>query len=102
MKRMSNFEEIHQARRLLDLGEAATLEEIKSAYRTLARRHHPDAHIGTSENGSEKMRRLNQAYKVLTDYCHDYKYSFRKEDVARTYPIEEDLETWRNRWFDSI
>ena len=29
--------------------------------------------------------------KVLMDYCTDYKYSFKEEDVARTYPYDEYL-----------
>jgi DnaJ-class molecular chaperone len=43
---MANFNEIEEARKLLGLGEAATLDEIKRAYRTLAHRHHPDKHGG--------------------------------------------------------
>jgi hypothetical protein len=48
------------------------------------------------------MKKLNWAYKLLLDYCNDYKYSFREEDTARTYPFEEDLRTWRDKWSDSI
>ena len=98
---MADFLEIDEARRILDLAEAAALKEIKRAYRRLARRHHPDQHSGNSQN-QEAMKRLNWAYKVLEDYCRDYNYSFRQEDVARTYPDEEYLRDWRDNWFDSI
>ena len=39
---MASFEEIDGARRLLGLEEAATLKEIKQAYRRMAFRYHPD------------------------------------------------------------
>jgi hypothetical protein len=46
---MVNFNELDEARRLLGLGEAATLKEIRSAYRRLAHHHHPDKHYGADE-----------------------------------------------------
>jgi len=99
---MANFNEIEEARKLLGLGEAATLKEIKGAYRTLAHRHHPDKLGGDDEAESETMKRLNWAYKLLVDYCDNYKYSFKDEDVSRTYPDEEYLRTFKDRWYDSI
>ena len=99
---MANFNEIEEARKLLGLGEAATLKEIKSAYRTLAHRHHPDKLQGDDSAESETMKRLNWAYKLLTDYCDNYKYSFKEEDIARTYPHEEYLRTFKDKWYDSI
>ncbi len=99
---MANFKEIEGARKLLGLGEAATLKEIKTAYRTLAHRHHPDKH--GEDNGAESatMKQLNRAYKLLMDYCDNYKYSFRGEDVAETDPHEEYLRTFREKWYDII
>jgi DnaJ-class molecular chaperone len=99
---MANFNEIDKAKKLLGLGESVTLKEIKTAYRTLAHRHHPDKHSGAvSEETEELMKRLNWAYKLLTDYCDKYKYNFRQEDVARTYPHEEYLRTYKEKWYDS-
>jgi DnaJ-class molecular chaperone len=99
---MANYNEIQEARKILRLGEEATLKEIKAAYRTLAHSYHPDkaGKEGSAEN--ETMKRLNQAYKLLMDYCKEYKYSFREEDVARTYPYDEYLRTYKDRWYNSI
>jgi DnaJ-class molecular chaperone len=97
-----NFSEIDRARRLLGLGEAATLAEIKAAYRRLAHRHHPDKNDSTGKTSNEMMKELNRAYKLLMDYCDKYRYSFRQEDVSRVYPEEEDLKNWRDKWFNSI
>jgi DnaJ-class molecular chaperone len=99
---MANFDEIEEARQFLGLGEAATLEEIKRAYKTLAHRHHPDKVGGDDNTENETMKRLNLAYNLLTDYCNKYKYSFKKEAVARAYPHDEYLRTFKEKWYDSI
>jgi len=100
---MANFNEIDEARKLLGLGQAATLKEIRGVYRRMASRYHPDKHTtGDSSQYEETMKKLNWAYKVLAEYCRDYKYTFREEDVVRTYPFEEYERNWRKNWFNSI
>ena len=99
---MSNFEEIDTARNLLGLGDAATLKEIKRAYRQKAFQHHPDKSRGGKKQDEEMMKRLNWAYKVLTEYCANYKYSFKEEAVAKTYPYDEYLRKYQHGWFDGI
>jgi DnaJ-class molecular chaperone len=99
---MANFDEIDEARGVLGLGGAATLKEIKSAYRRLAHRHHPDMHTNATEENDMIMKKLNWAYKLLLNYCADYKVSFGEEDVGRTYPYEEHMRKWRENWFNSI
>jgi DnaJ-class molecular chaperone len=99
---MADFNQIEEARKLLGLGESATLKEIKRAYRKLAHRYHPDKHSGDDSVENGTMKQLNQAYKLLMDYCNEYKYSFKEDDVARTYPHEEYLRTFKEKWYDSI
>ena len=100
---MANFIEIDEARKALGLTEAATLQEIKRAYRRLSHHYHPDKRSGTTiEETDETMKRLNWAYKLLVDYCSSYKYSFREEDVARTYPHDEYLRKHYYGWFEGI
>ena len=99
---MANFEDIDNARKLLGLEEAATLKEIRRAYRRKAFRHHPDR-SGGDENSSQNeqiMKKLNWAYKLLTEYCTHYKCSFREDDVARTYPYDEYLRKYYYGWFN--
>lgn len=48
----------------------ASSEEIKSAYRALAKRYHPDANPG-EENAVEKMNRINAAYAMLREGASD-------------------------------
>ena len=98
---MANFEEIDKARKLLGLGEYTTLKQIKRAYRQMAKRHHPDRGAKGAE-AEEMMKLLNAAYKLLTDYCDSYSYSFREEDVARAYPYDEYLRKFQYGWFNDI
>jgi DnaJ-class molecular chaperone len=99
---MANFTEIDEARKVLGLSEAATLKEIKRAYRIRSHRHHPDKHGGNASDEDGIMKKINWAYRLLMEYCSNYKYSFREGDVARAYPEEEYLRNWRDNWFDSI
>ena len=48
----------------LGVNPDASEEEIKSAYRTLAKKYHPDANP-LEENAAEKMNRINAAYAML-------------------------------------
>lgn len=98
---MASFEEIDRARKLLDLAEAATLKDIKRAYRQKAFQHHPDRG-GKEPQGEEMMKELNWAYKLLIEYCDNYSYSFKEEDVDRAYPEERLMRRYGRGWFDGI
>jgi len=51
---------------ILGVPAGASAEEIKKAYRRLARRHHPD--INRSDKNSEEIfKEINEAYEVLSD-----------------------------------
>lgn len=49
----------------LGVNEGATPEEIKKAYRKLARKYHPD--INKEAEAQEKFKEINAAYEVLSD-----------------------------------
>lgn len=51
----------------LGLPEGATLEQIKSAYRELAKRHHPDRKSGDAKKRAEqRLKEINEAYSWLS------------------------------------
>ncbi len=52
---------------VLGLQKGASEDEIKKAYRTMARKYHPDLHPDNVEECEEKMKELNEAYSVLSD-----------------------------------
>ncbi len=51
---------------VLGVPRAADEEAIKKAYRTLAKRYHPDANPG-DKSAEEKFKEVNEAYEVLKD-----------------------------------
>lgn len=51
---------------VLGVARAATADEIKKAYRKLARKHHPDVNPG-DKTAEERFKELNEAYEVLFD-----------------------------------
>lgn len=48
----------------LDLSCPTTLEEVKSRYRLLARRHHPDTNA-SDEKAAERFKAIGSAYRAL-------------------------------------
>ncbi|MGD9186267.1 MAG: DnaJ domain-containing protein, partial [Desulfobacterales bacterium] len=48
---------------ILEVPSGATPEEVRSAYRRLAKEFHPDHY----EGGSEPFRQIQEAYAVLGD-----------------------------------
>ena len=51
--------------KILGVSRSATAEEIKKAYRTLARKYHPD--VSKEANAEEKFKEVGEAYEVLRD-----------------------------------
>lgn len=75
-----NYSELLKAQKMLELGERASLKEIKDRYRELARQHHPDA--GGEEHRS--MQEINAAYALLLAYVEDYRFFLCRRGILRT------------------
>ena len=50
----------------LGVSKSATEDEIRSAFRKLARKHHPDV-AKDKKTAEEKFKQINEAYEVLSD-----------------------------------
>ena len=55
---------IRQALDVMQLGETATLQEVKSRYKELVKRFHPDAN-GGDRGAEERLKQVIKAYAVL-------------------------------------
>jgi curved DNA-binding protein len=51
---------------VLGVSRGATDDQIRNAYRKLARKHHPDVNPG-DKTAEEKFKEINEAYTVLSD-----------------------------------
>jgi molecular chaperone DnaJ len=68
----------------LQVSTSASTEQIKAAYRRLARQHHPDLNSGSD---AEIMKQLNEAYAVLTEAKRRESYDQTLEDIPRPYHV---------------
>lgn len=59
--------------KVLGVDKSASQDEIKSAYRKLAKQYHPDLHPG-DEAAAEKFKEINEAYSVVGDADKRAKY----------------------------
>ena len=65
----------------LGVAEGATAEEMKKAYRKLAKKYHPDANAGDKAKEA-KFKEITEAYEVLSD-----EKKRREYDAARRNPF---------------
>ena len=65
-----NYKDYYQT---LGVTKTAGQDEIKKAYRKLARKHHPDLNPG-NKSSEEKFKEINEAYEVLSDAGKREKY----------------------------
>jgi len=77
--------------KILDVSKTATEMEIKTAYRKLARKYHPDLNPGNKESET-KFKEINEANEVLSDpenrkkydkYGKDWKHGEEYEKARR-------------------
>ncbi|WP_404786387.1 DnaJ C-terminal domain-containing protein [Altericista sp. CCNU0014] len=67
---MRNFRNYYET---LDVPSNATNDDIKKAYRRLARQYHPDLNPGNKE-AEERFKAISEAYDVLSDATHRAQY----------------------------
>lgn len=65
---------------VLEIGYTATAEEIKRAYRSLARRYHPDT--SDQPDAVDRFREVQAAYEVLCDVTQRTAYDKRRREMG--------------------
>jgi curved DNA-binding protein CbpA len=77
---------------ILGIEQTATLEEIKAAFKVLAKKYHPDINPKTAE----KFKKINEAYSILTNPLERRKYdeSLQGDDLESIFKnaTEEELD----------
>ena len=88
---MASLEDIEWARKTLGLSSTVKLADVKSAYRSLAKKHHPD-----KKGDAEKMVAISKANKIIVEYIENYTYSLKLEDVRNQDPDYRFMEMYQN------
>ena len=78
----------------LGLGSAATLADIKKAFRQQASLHHPDRN--TSADAPARFRAVQEAYDVLSDADKRQAYDDNRRRNLLDSPIDTAREIWKN------
>jgi curved DNA-binding protein len=73
---------------VLGVGKQATVEEVKKAYRKLARKYHPDLNPN-NKVAETKFKELNEANEVLSDPENRKKYDTYGKDWKHADEIEK-------------
>ncbi len=79
------YAELKKALEVLELPERASLKEIKTRHRRLVKRHHPDH---DPDQAPERIRDINEAYRLLLDFCASYRFCFSQEEFYEQNPEE--------------
>src|SRR2546425_7752086 len=66
---------------VLGVPETATVDEIKRAFRRLAKQHHPDRNPGKPQ-AAERFKEINEAHDVLSDPAKRKQYDQLRRYVA--------------------
>ncbi|MEZ0542897.1 DnaJ C-terminal domain-containing protein [Fibrella arboris] len=85
---------------VLGVPKTATEDEIKKAYRKLARKLHPDLNPNDSE-ANKKFQQLNEANEVLSDPDKRKKYDQYGQDWQHAEQFEQARQQQRTRYGDT-
>ena len=59
------------------------MADVEKKYKKLAKKYHSDR-----GGADEKMKEINEAYRVLKNYIKNFKFTFSEDEIKRQYPEE--------------
>jgi len=89
MDKNSKYKIIKQAQETLGLSESATMKEIKDKFHKLCHEWHPDKCKDSKTKCIKMMQKINNAYKIIMNYCNNYEYSFKDDEIKKHISYEE-------------
>lgn len=73
---------------ILEIGRYSSYEDIKTAYRVLSKKWHPDLNQG--KDVVQKMQDINEAYAILKDSVKKARYDFEYDNYYRLYRLKKE------------
>lgn len=67
---------------ILDLKSDCSVDEIKKAYKVLARKWHPDKNPKNQKEAERKFKEISEAYRVLSDPGRRREYDLSRQDPS--------------------
>ena len=94
----STAQTLLKAKSLLGLPQTCSLYEIKTRYRKLMQKWHPDKNPNSLDEAHEMSAMIIEAYKTIIEYTNSYHYDFTEEYVnnRKSSPAE----WWENQFGD--
>lgn len=87
--------------RILEISERATEQEIKAAYRKLAKKYHPDTHLN-DKSYVDKFNDISAAYQILGDADKKKEYDRNRGQQKHQESMEhgQEVKPEQNTAFD--
>ena len=88
---------------ILKISRDASQDDIKKAYRKLAKKYHPDMNPGFPEHAEKAFKDVNRAYETLSDPGKRSNYDFGKKSqndnrYKRDPESNSNEKTGKNLW----
>lgn len=84
--------------KVLEVSQHSSKDEIKKAYRTLTKKHHPDKNEGSKE-AEERIKLIIEAYKTLIDdnkrLLHDDQIRLMEEQLNKSKNVTNNSTSYR-------
>ncbi|MCX8123177.1 MAG: J domain-containing protein [Spirochaetes bacterium] len=93
-----NFHDIEQAAKLLGLGDRASLQQVKDAYKKLIQQWHPDRCGYDKEVCNEMTGKITEAYKLLIAFCNSYKIPLTEHKLVEELTDDDPELFWKRKF----